>query len=116
NDELPRVLGNRWSSRSRHGDRTPVATESLAVPADHGLWLDDDESVLPSRPEPREGDPEGAIQPRETWQWSSRSTFRASRVLSNLPLPTVRPATAVARPREARLWHSVGIRLRELRH
>ena len=35
------------------------------MPADHGLWLNDDESALPSRPEPREGDPEGAIQQRE---------------------------------------------------
>ena len=43
---LPRVLGNRWSSRSGHGDRTPVAMESLAVPADHRLWLNDDESVF----------------------------------------------------------------------
>jgi hypothetical protein len=56
----------------------PVATESLAVPADHRLWLNDDECGPRSRSEPREGDPKGAIQPRET---RSRVSKRVDREL-----------------------------------
>jgi hypothetical protein len=31
------------------------------VPADHGVWLDDDKHVRPARPEPGENEPEGAV-------------------------------------------------------
>jgi hypothetical protein len=31
------------------------------VPADHGVWLDDDQHVRPARPEPGEHEPEGAV-------------------------------------------------------
>ena len=39
-----------------------VEAEALAVPADHGLGLDDDQDFPPARPELVECDPEGAIQ------------------------------------------------------
>ena len=40
------------SSFSRSGDQAPVQAEARAMPADHGLGSDDDESLLPSGPEP----------------------------------------------------------------
>ena len=36
------------------------------MPADHGLGLDDDQDLLPARPEPVECDPEGAGQGGES--------------------------------------------------
>ena len=48
-DQLFRLFGDRRSPRSRNGDRSPVATESLAVPPDHGLRLNDEENLPPSR-------------------------------------------------------------------
>jgi hypothetical protein len=39
-----------------------VAAESLAVPADHSLGLDDDRGGLPARPAASERDPEVAIE------------------------------------------------------
>jgi hypothetical protein len=34
----------------------------LTVPSHYGVWLHDDEGLLPPRPEPRERDPECAIE------------------------------------------------------
>jgi hypothetical protein len=45
---------------SRKG--SPVEAEALAVPADHGLGLEDDENLFPSRPEPEQSNPESAIK------------------------------------------------------
>jgi len=64
-DELLRVVRDRRSPGSRRGDRTPVAAESLAVPADHRFWSYDEEHASLSRPQSRQGDPERAIQGRE---------------------------------------------------
>ena len=35
------------------------------MPSHHGVWLDDDPGLLPSRPERGECDPEGAIEWRQ---------------------------------------------------
>jgi hypothetical protein len=78
NDECLDVFRDRRSPGSGHGDRTPVAAKSLAVPADHRLWLNDEEGAPPSRPEPGKGDPEGTIQRRET---RSRMSMREDREL-----------------------------------
>ena len=43
-------------------ESSPVEAETLAVPADHGLGLDEDQYFLPARPEPVERDPEGAVK------------------------------------------------------
>jgi hypothetical protein len=40
------------------------------MPADHGLGLDDDQSLFPSRPEPEQSNPESAIKGREPWPGS----------------------------------------------
>jgi hypothetical protein len=42
-----------------------VELEFLAMPTNGGAWLDDDEGVLPARPEPVQRKPEGAVQRRE---------------------------------------------------
>jgi hypothetical protein len=45
--------------------RSFVELEFLAMPTNGGAWLDDDEGVLPARPEPVQRKPEGAVQRRE---------------------------------------------------
>jgi hypothetical protein len=47
------------------GESAPIEPEALAVPADDGLRLDDDQHFLPARPKPLQCEPEGAIQGRE---------------------------------------------------
>ncbi len=40
---------------------TPVEPEAVAVPANHGVWLDDQHARTPVRPEPVQPDPENPI-------------------------------------------------------
>ena len=40
------------------------------MPANHGLWLDDDEGASPARPESEEGDPESSIGRCEAGTWA----------------------------------------------
>ena len=42
-------------------DNRPEQAEAGPVPADHGVWLDNDKHVRPARPEPGENEPEGAV-------------------------------------------------------
>jgi len=42
-----------------------MEAETLAVPANHRVWLDDHQGVSPARPEPEQRNPEGAVQRRE---------------------------------------------------
>ena len=61
----------RDSSPTNHsaglGDGTPVECESRSMPADHGLRSHDEESLLPSGPEPSGQDPEELIECSESW-------------------------------------------------
>ncbi len=52
---------NRGSSGSWLRARSPVEPETLAMPADNGVWLDDDQDLSPARPEFRQKDPEDPI-------------------------------------------------------
>jgi hypothetical protein len=52
----------RASRSIANSDRSPIAAEALAVPADHGVGLHDDECLLPSRPKADKSAPEGAIE------------------------------------------------------
>jgi hypothetical protein len=62
-------LGGDVASRraARAGLPAPEKTETGAVPADHGIWLDDHQDVRPARPEPGEHEPEGAVGLAEAW-------------------------------------------------
>ena len=53
------------SSFSRSGDQAPVQAEARAMPADHGLGSDDDESLLQSGPEPAREHPKDFVQRAE---------------------------------------------------
>ena len=75
-DQSPGLLRHGRSARSGPRDPAPVASESLAMPPDHGLRLDDDESASPLRPEMGEGDPEHSIQSREARPWMSVGVHR----------------------------------------
>ena len=57
-------------------DRSPVETESLAMPADHGVGLDNYEDFFPARPEPEERNPEATIERRESGLRSCLSVRR----------------------------------------
>lgn len=45
---------NRRPTGSGLRDRSPVQPESLSMPANHGVGLDDDQDFLPSRPDTRD--------------------------------------------------------------
>ena len=45
----------------------PVPSESLAVPADHGLGHDEEERLFPLRPELESGDPKELVEHTEFW-------------------------------------------------
>ena len=49
------------SSTTGFRNGSPVEPKTLAVPADHGVGLHDNECVFPSRPDLRERDPKGAV-------------------------------------------------------
>lgn len=51
-----------WTSAAVSALPGPVELEALAMPADHGLGLHDDQSVVPVWPQAAEGDPECAVR------------------------------------------------------
>jgi hypothetical protein len=61
-DERSELRIDRWTSASVSALRGPVELEALAMPADHGLGLHDDQSVVPVWPQAAEGDPECAVR------------------------------------------------------
>ena len=64
-DERPDLRIDEWTSGSLAALPGPVELESLAMPADHGLWLHDDQGVLPVGPQTAESGPECAINLRQ---------------------------------------------------
>jgi hypothetical protein len=62
-DERSELRIDRWTSASVSALRGPVELEALAVPANHGLGLHEDQGVLPVWPQAAEGDPECAVSP-----------------------------------------------------
>ncbi len=62
-ESVARLEGSRRSLRVRSAlrDRSPVQPESLAMPADDGFGLNDDQDLFPSRPDLRQQDPEAPI-------------------------------------------------------
>jgi len=50
----------------------PVASESLPVPADHRLWPYHLQRMLPTRPQPRQRNPEDSVHLRQPWAWLAR--------------------------------------------
>ena len=62
NDEITNLsLNARSSRRPRAAFPEPVEAEALSVPADHGPWADEEESLTPSRPKPRKPGPEHPV-------------------------------------------------------
>src|ERR1019366_5482674 len=46
---------------------TPEKAEASAVPADDGVWLDDDQDIRPARPQARQNEPKGAVGHAHAW-------------------------------------------------
>jgi hypothetical protein len=63
-DQFSNLLRCRFSSDlpPDSGDQPPVHTKTSAMPADHGFGRDDDEGLLPSRPDPPSDYPEELIE------------------------------------------------------
>jgi hypothetical protein len=63
-DQFPNLLRCRSSSDlpPDSGDKPPVYTKTSPVPADDGFGRDDDEGLLPSRPDPPSDYPEELIE------------------------------------------------------
>ena len=59
-DQLLHFLRYARPSGTASGKSPPVGAEALAMPADHGFGLDDDQDFPPARPELVKRDPEGA--------------------------------------------------------
>jgi hypothetical protein len=55
---------HRFSGLAQH---SPVESESGAVPADDGLWQDEEERLFPLRPELESGDPKELVEQTEFW-------------------------------------------------
>jgi hypothetical protein len=66
-DQLPNLLRRRVSSNLRpdSGDQPPIHAKTTPVPADDGFRHDDDEGLLPSRPDPPSDYPEELIEEAE---------------------------------------------------
>jgi hypothetical protein len=64
-DERSELRIDRWTSASVSALPGPVELEALAMPANDGLGLHDDQSVVPVWPQAAEGDPECAISLRQ---------------------------------------------------
>lgn len=61
-DQRPNFGRDWWASQARPRNPSLVEPESSAVPSHHRVRLDDDEDLLPPRPDPGERDPECAIE------------------------------------------------------
>jgi hypothetical protein len=60
-NQLPHLRVNSGTARPRPRPRAPIQSEFFPMPANHGLWLDDDEDASPARPTSEQGDPESPI-------------------------------------------------------
>jgi hypothetical protein len=64
-DERSDLRIDRWTSASVSALPGPVELEALAMPANHGLGLHEDQGVLPVWPQTAERDPECAVRFRK---------------------------------------------------
>lgn len=79
-DELSNLLGELRPNAARAGTPPTVQAEAGTVSGDDSLWLDDDQDVLPTRPETAQSAPEEAV---EEVQGRTRSlTFQHTILLS----------------------------------
>ena len=76
---LPRHPADKPSEFARHGRASrlppsrlpgPETSEALSMPADNRLRLDDHQDLPPTRPQPRQDDPEKAIGHPKRWPGS----------------------------------------------
>jgi len=61
-DERPDIRIDRWTSASVSALPGPVEPKALAMPADHGFGLHEDQGVVPVWPQTVERDPECAVR------------------------------------------------------
>jgi hypothetical protein len=68
-DELAQLYADMLSPRRRPMLRRPgpIRFESGAVPAHNRLWLDKDQCLFPSRPEPFQYHPEQSVENSKSW-------------------------------------------------
>ena len=81
-NQFPNLLRGRSSSNllPDSGDQPPVHTKTSPVPADDGFRSDDDERLLPRRPDPASNHPEELIEKPEAR--SRMSTFQREELLT----------------------------------
>src|SRR6516225_10566796 len=68
-DQLPQLLRRRPSPGRfpDSGDQPPIHAKAGPVPADNSFRSDDDDRLLPSRPQSTEGNPEELVKQIESW-------------------------------------------------
>src|SRR5215813_6379805 len=92
-NQVPDLLRNPLSAGvlPHPGDHPPVQPKAVSVPADHGLWGDKDERLLPAGPEPASGNPEKFVQHVELGPglpaFQHRELLPKSQVLEEQSLP-----------------------------
>ena len=81
-DQLPNLLRRPSSTNLRpdSGDQSPLHTKASPVPAGDGFGRNDDEGLLPSRPDPSSNHPEELIE--DVKARARMSTFQHSELLA----------------------------------
>src|ERR1035437_3889487 len=87
----------------------PVPSESLAVPADHGLGHDEEERLFPLRPELESGDPKELVEHTEFWFGMSAlqhdKLLSKSQVLQKQILSVANTAKGCSEPQAKQVEH-----------
>src|ERR1700719_4603749 len=66
-DQIPDLLGNSRPPAARSGPPAPVEAKAGAMPADDGLWLDNEEDIGPSGPDAAQGGPKQPVVSMQGW-------------------------------------------------
>jgi len=105
-DQFPKLLRRPFPSNlpPDSGDQPPIHTKTTPVPADDGFRRDQDERILPSRPDPPSDYPEELIEKPETR--ARMSTLQHDELLTQseiLEKETLPPAKEADQHAEAEL-------------
>jgi hypothetical protein len=114
-DQLPNFLRRPpFSDRFPHfRDHSPIQTEADSMPSDNGFRGDDEEQLLPLRPEPTNSNPEEFVEQIEIWPRTA--PFQHGQLLTEYEIledeiparPRNRPRAPRTKGRTSRTWLGV---------
>jgi hypothetical protein len=65
-DEVPDFTGYRWTAFTMAALLSPVESEALSMPRNHRLWVHNDQSGSPARPQPGKPNPQEPVSSAQT--------------------------------------------------